>query len=165
MEKYIDQLMQLFGVHGVFAMLATIFLVRLIGQTWYLERRGMVVSMLITGSIVGSLCVYYLTDLSGFKNISGGAFMTVLGAPMLYHTLKWVTALAYEKTKLKTFSAMYFFLTPKPIKLLRKNGSGVKEVVYEPPHEGLTQMMGWKRVDKEMEKNPPPEDTNRESTD
>ena len=159
MEKYIDQLMQLFGVHGVFAMLATIFLVRLIGLTFYLERRSMVISMLITGSIVGSLCVYYLADLeANFKNISGGAFMTVLGAPMLYHTLKWVTALAYEKTKLKTFSAMYFFLTPKPIKLLRKNGSGVKEVVYEPPHEGLTQMMGWKRVDKE-------EDTNRESTD
>lgn len=147
MEKYLDQIIQLVGVHGFFAMLATIMTVRFISLGWYLEKRDMILSMVISSSIIGSLCVYYFTDFTDLKHLSGGAFMTIFGTPMLYHFLKFVTALAYEKTKLKTFAAIYFFLTPKPIKVVKKQGDK-KIVEYEPPHAELTQMMDWARMDK-----------------
>ena len=149
MEKYLDQIIQLVGVHGFFAMLATIVTVRFIGIGWYLEKRGMIVSMAASGAVLGALSVYYFTDLTGFKNLSGGSFMAVFGTPMLYHLLKFLTSLAYEKTKYKTFAAIYFFLTPKPIKVVRKEGNG-KKVCYEPPHSELTQMLDWARIDKKI---------------
>ena len=144
MEKYLDQIITLVGVHGFFAMLASIMTVRFITIGWNPGKRVKIICMVICSSALGAACVYYFTDAVTFKALSSGAFVCVFGTPMLYELLKFITTLAYEKTKLNTFKAMYFFLTPKPLKIVRKQ-DGKKTVVYEPPHEDLTQMMDWKR--------------------
>ena len=145
--SYSDQILQMIGPHGIFAIIGTILLVRMVRVLWYLDQKQSLCANLLIGSFIGACAVYFFTELSGIKCLLGGAFMTVIGSIIAYELSKFALGFLYEKTGIETFRALFFFLSPKPIKAKREG----KEIIH-PPHSELTRIFDATRLDKKGEK-------------
>jgi len=144
------QILDMIGPEGLFAILATIVWVRIIKNFFYMDKGTSFFVTVLVSVVIGSLAVYYGFDSPTVKQISGGAFMTLVGAPIAYELIRWSLKLGmefrYEKPGFKTLQAMYFFITPKPIKIKRKNSKKEKVVVEVEPHSALTKFFRRSRV-------------------
>ena len=137
------KILDLIGPEGLLAIAGTIVTVRTIRALWYLDKKASFVINLVVASLIGAGFVYFFKDMATVKAVLGGAFMTAIGSQIAYEGLKWFLAITYEKTGLESLRALFFFLSPKPIKT-KVNGMTQET----PPHEALTVFFDKTRLDK-----------------
>ena len=138
--SWTDQILQLIGAHGLVAIICTILFVRMIWAGWHMDKRGVLITNVFVGGFMGVACMYYFTPLTDFKSLSGGAFMTIIASIVVHFALIFITRYAYEKTSSEAVLAFHFFLSPKPIRVVRDG-----EVLIVPPHSDLTRMVDFSK--------------------
>ena len=138
-EKVLDMI----GPHGIFAIIGSIFMVRLIRVLWYLDKRQSFQVTLITSAFMGAASAYFSAEAVTVKYVAGGSFMALVGTPIVFAILTWGIGFAYAHLKWEILVRLYFFLSPRPMKV--KKG-GIVQVVD--PDEGLTQFFDNARLDK-----------------
>ena len=131
------------GTHGIVAIVGTIFMVRAVRALWYLDKQQSFIANIIIASVIGAASVYFYAEIHDAKAIIGGAVMTPITSMVAYEIIKFLLGFAYEKTKIETLRALFFFLSPKPIKT---KVNGMTEEI--PPHSELTRIFEKTRLDK-----------------
>ena len=147
-----DQLLSMIGPQGIFAILGTIFIVRLFASFAYWSRFSLIVSTVITAIIIGALTIYFTTVNPSNKELLGGSFITVIGSIVFYEIVRGLLKglISYNRGRRigEFFQALYWFISPKSIEIKEKTDSGEKKKVVIPPHEGLTDATEFMRFDK-----------------
>jgi len=128
------------GPHGLFAILGTMALVRVIMAGRYLAGAQAFLVMGVIASVIGMGSVYWLANVDSIKAILGGAFITPIGTLITVETLKALFGSLYIHTGKEVFRALFFLVSPKPIK--RKQGNTVVKI---PPHPTMTQFMDLRK--------------------
>lgn len=148
-----NQILDMLGPHGIFAIIGTIVMVRILNSLTYTTALCLFITTVVTAVIIGALSTYFNIDGATQKQILGGAFMTAVGSPIAYEVVRWLLRAAMALTRDKPqlfefFQALYWFLSPKPVEIKVKNGGDVKEKVKVQPHKGLTDATQFLRMDK-----------------
>lgn len=141
-----DQIIHLvaIGLPGIVAVLGVIAFIRAIRTLFYMEKwQGFALSIGLS-SIVGPACQYALMDFVnqitniGYtdKSIVSAAIITPIAVMLTYDGLKGLLAYGYSKTNAPIFKALYFWLSPRPLKV-RNDGA----VIQQDPESSLTRFM------------------------
>jgi len=146
-QKILDML----GPENIFAILGAILITRTIRGLWYLDKRASFVVAITTAYIVGSLTTYFSIDTAALKQVLGAGFLTAIGSIIAFTAAQWALRFLIEmrhgKPGEKTLLALYFFLSPAPVKIKQKFDGG--EVTEEVQHEELTRIGNTWRLDQD----------------
>ena len=138
-----NQLLDMIGPHGIFAIIGSIIMVRLVRVLWYLDKRQSFFVTLVVSAFIGAASAYFVTNDATVKHVAGGAFMALVGTPITFAVLTWGIGFAYAHLKWEILVRLYFFLSPRPMKV--KKGGIVHQI---DPDEGLTEFFDKARLDK-----------------
>lgn len=138
-----QSIINIIGLHGVFAVLGAIAVLRMIRAGLWLSKKQSFIAAPIVAGLLGSGAVYFIADINAIKPILGGAFINIIATMIAYDVIKITLVLLYQWTKWKAFNFIYFFISPKPMKI--KNGHGEKEIIIPP--DTLTKFMDFRKVD------------------
>jgi len=141
--SHVDQMLNMVGSHGIFAIIGSIVVIRALRALWYMEKRESFVLSVFVSALIGAGSVYFYAEIHDLRAILGGAFMTPIGSMIAYEVIKWAIAALYEKTGMETLRALFFFLSPKP---MRHKKDGIRWET--PPHSDLTRLFEKTRLDK-----------------
>ena len=111
-----DQILDMLGPSGLFAILGSIVMVRAIRILWYFTKRMSFLTGMIISAIIGAGSAWAGAGADTTKEILAGAFLCMIGTPLTYEISKWAVALAYQNTKWKIWWLLYLFLCPKTLK-------------------------------------------------
>src|SRR3990167_750112 len=111
-----DQILDMLGPSGLFAILGSIVMVRAIRILWYFTKRMSFLAGMIISAIIGAGSAWAGAGADTAKEILAGAFLCMIATPLTYEIFKWVLAIAYQNTKWKIWWLLYLFLCPKPLK-------------------------------------------------
>ena len=110
-----DQILDMLGPSGLFAILGSVVMVRAIRILWYFTKRMSFLTGMIISAIIGAGSAWAGAGADTTKEILAGAFLCMIATPLTYEIFKWALALAYQRTKWETWRLLYLFLCPKPL--------------------------------------------------
>jgi hypothetical protein len=144
------------GPHGLFAIVAVIVMVRVIGSLTYFGKPALFLITVMISIVFGGLAVYFNLDDATGKQIAGGAFMTTLGSPIVYELLRWTIRflIGFRRGQPgeKELRALYWYLSPKSVQVVVTGLDGKKHKETIPPDADLTRMTEFLRIDKAVKK-------------
>jgi hypothetical protein len=151
-----NQILNMIGPHGLFAIIAVIVMVRVIGSLTYFSKPALFLITVMISIVFGGLAVYFNLDNATGKQIAGGAFMTTLGSPIVYELLRWsirfLISFRRGQAGEKELRALYWYLSPKSVQVVVTGPDGKKHKETIPPDADLTRMTEFLRIDKAVKK-------------
>jgi len=139
-QDQFTKILEMIGPHGVFAIVGTIIMVRFIRVLWYLDRKDAFITTLVTAAIFGTGSSYFAIDDATVKQILGGGFFAMVAAIPTFIAIKMALTWSYQKTGAEILRVMFFFISPRPLKI-KKAGGKKGETIKVPPNPTLTQLM------------------------
>ena len=139
LESTYQQLLDAIGPQGLFAVLGSIAVMRVIRARFYMTKTQAFIAAPVVSALIGAGCMYFMTDNPTTKSILGGAFVTIIATMLAYDLIKIALTVLYAKTKWDVFRFIFFFVSPKPVKIEKDN-----KVIEVPASATLTQFMDFR---------------------
>jgi hypothetical protein len=110
-----DQILDMIGPAGIFAILGSIVMVRAIRAVFACGKKAAFLLTIAISMLIGSGSAWAGGGAETAQAIVAGGFLCVVGTPLSYELLRWLTAFAYQHTKWRVWKAMYFTLSPRSL--------------------------------------------------
>lgn len=143
-NEALDDILQMLGPEGLFAVAGSIAVMRTIRAGLYLSKAASFIVAPTVSLVIGAGSVYFLIDDATNKMILGGGFITIIATMISYDIIKIALTLLYQWTKWRAFQYIYFFICPTPMKVKRDG----KVIEVQQPSESLTKFMDWRNPEK-----------------
>ena len=143
-NKWLDEILNMLGAEGLFAVAGSIAVMRTIRAGLYLSKTVSFVVAPLVSAVVGVASVYFLIDDATGKMIIGGGFITIIATMISYDAIKITLTLLFQWTKWRVFQYIFFFICPLPMKVKQ----GGKVIKVQQPSESLTKFMDWRNQEK-----------------